>query len=253
MKTVVKQAMVALLAGSLLICLRIIPVSAQGDAPKRAEGRKILEQMITAMGGRGRISAITDSVISSELKVIRTAVTARRIVYRKRPGKMRIETRVNGMTIVMAFNGNTGWMITPRTTSVLEMPAPLLEEIERKSIEREALLNPDEFGLTVSYEGRKAIGGKDYIMINQTYRCGYVSTMYLDPNTYLPYKAVGMGLTDTLEKAEMEAVFSDYRKTQGIRVPFSIRIIQNDKESANMSILEYKYNTNLEDSLFEKP
>ena len=95
--------------------------------------------------------------------------------------------------------------------------------------------------------------GKAYLLLKQTHKDGFESTMYIDPDTYLIYKAVGTTVTQTLEKTDQETTLSDYRDVDGTKVPFSVKIRQSGMDYAEISMKEYKYNTNLEDSLFDKP
>jgi outer membrane lipoprotein-sorting protein len=233
--------------------LNLNPISAQDkQSPQIEEAKKILEKSVQAMGGRERLLSIKDTVVSSQLKIISLNITVTRTTYVK-GDKIRLETKTMGTTTVMAFNGKTGWIMTPQTISAVDLPQPLLDELKRAAMSNEAMLHPEKFGLTVTLEGRKSIEGKEYIVLVQTGKDGNTSTVYLDPDTYLTYKTVSMALTDSLQKAETEIILSDYRDVEGTKVPFSMKIVQNGKDYAAISISEYKYNTHPQDSLFEKP
>jgi hypothetical protein len=233
--------------------LHLIPVSAQDkQGPQIEDAKKILEKSILAMGGRERLLSIKDTVVSSQLKIIPLNITVTRTTYLKEP-KIRLETKAMGTTTIMAFNGKAGWIMTPQTISAVDLPQPLLAELKRAAMTNGAMLNPEKFGLTVTLEERKPIEGKEYIALVQTGKDGNSSTVYLDPDTYLTFKTVSMGLTDSLQKAETEIIMSDYRDIEGTKVPFFMKIIQSGKDYAAISITEYKYNTNPQDSLFEKP
>ena len=233
--------------------LTLIPISAQDkESPQIEDAKRILEKSVLAMGGRERLLSIKDTVVSSQLKIIPLNITVTRTTYVKE-NKIRLETKAMGTTTIMAFNGKTGWILTPQTVSAVDLPQPLLAELKRAAMTNEAMLSPEKLGLTVTLEGRKSIEGKEYIVLVQTGKDGFTSTVYLDPDTYLTYKSVSMGLTDSLQKAETEITLSDYRDVEGTKVPFSMKIIQNGKDYATISISEYRYNANPQDSLFEKP
>jgi outer membrane lipoprotein-sorting protein len=247
-KAFARGVLIALFCG-----LHLIPVSAQDkQSPQIEEAKKILEKSVQAMGGRERLLSIKDTVVSSQLKIISLNITVTRTTYVK-GDKIRLETKTMGTTTVMAFNGKTGWIMTPKTISAVDLPQPLLDELKRAAMSNEAMLYPEKFGLTVTLEGRKSIEGKEYIVLVQTGKDGNTSTVYLDPDSYLTYKTVSMALTDSLQKAETEIILSDYRDVEGTKVPFSMKIVQNGKDYAAISISEYKYNTHPQDSLFEKP
>ena len=248
-----KQAFAIGVLIAVIWALRLVPVSAQDkQSPQIEDAKTILEKSVLAMGGRERLLSIKDTVVSSQLKIISLNITVTRTTYVKE-NKIRLETKAMGATTIMAFNGKTGWIITPQTISAVDLPQPLLVELKRAAMTNESMLNPEKFGLTVTLQGRKSIEGKEYIVLVQTGKDGSTSTVYLDPDTYLTYKTVSMALNDSLQKVETEIILSDYRDVEATKVPFSMKVIQNGKDYAAISISEYKYNTNPQDSLFEKP
>jgi len=50
-----------------------------------------------------------------------------------------------------------------------------------------------------------------------------------------------------------EIFTTDYRDVDGTKVPFSTKQVQNGKEVGILSVTEYKYDSNLDDSLFARP
>lgn len=59
-------------------------------------------------------------------------------------------------------------------------------------------------------------------------------------------------MTETLDIKDQETTLSDYRDVDGTKVPFSVKIKQGGMDFADISMTEYKYDTNLEDLLFDK-
>ena len=158
-----------------------------------------------------------------------------------------------GMNIIQAYNGETGWMTDPQTGAVIDMQELVLEQFKREALGNDALLYPEKYGITFTFEGRESVEGKEYLLLKQTHKDGFESTMYIDPDTFLIHKTLGTTVTQTLEKTDQETTLSDYRDVDGTKVPFSLKIKQGGIDYADVSITEYKYNTNLEDSLFDKP
>jgi hypothetical protein len=249
-----KKSFIAAMIFGLLLGLSVIPVSAQNDqAGKIAEGKKFMEKSIAAQGGRDRMLNVGDSMISAELKLLSMGLSINRIAYIKGFSKIRLENKVMGMNTIMAYNGKNGWMTNPQTGAVTDLPEPILEELKRGVESNEVLLFPDKHGVVVTFEGRKTISAKEYVVIKQTHKDGYVSTIYLDPTTYLPYKSIALSLDETMQKVETETITSDYRDIEGMKVPFSMKILQGGVDYAAVTITEYKFHQKLADSLFEKP
>ncbi len=243
-----KKTIIALCALGLLLCLNVIPVSAQDNQAKKIEeGKAYWAKWIEARGGRERLSAVKDYKTTADAKMIAQGLNATIITYKKGPNKFRVDQKVMGMTITLAIDVDSAWMIDPASGSVVDMPKEVRNQLAFDMGEHEALLNPEQFGHTVTYEGRKSILAKEYIVLNQAAENGVTATHYIDPETFLRYK-----FTSNLPNPA-EIITSDYRDVDGIKVPFSIRQIQNGQEAAVISVTEHKFNLNLEDSLFERP
>jgi len=244
-----KRVFSSLTVIGLLLCLHVFPLSAQDDQAKKIEeGKKYWEKWIEARGGRDRLSKVREIKASSDIKAVAQNLNLSMVTYKKGANKLRLEQKVMGMTITMAINGDSAWMVDPNSGFVVDMPKEVRSQLALQMGEHEALLNPDQFGHTVTYEGRKAVDGKEYILLNQTSKEGVTATHYIDPDTFLRYK-----YTAVLSNVANETFESDYRDVDGIKVPFSGKSLQNGKENAVMTFTEYKFNCNLDDSLFERP
>jgi hypothetical protein len=241
-----KRMILALTTLGLLLCLSA--VSAQEDQSKRIEeGKKMWEKWIAARGGRDRLSSIKDIRASYDVKLPQQGLTVTMITYKKGLNKYRRDQKVMGMTIMQVINGETGWMTDQNTGSIVDMPKEIYGQLGAPANEHEALLDPEKFGHIITYEGRKSVLAKEYILLNQASKEGVVVTHYIDPNTFLRYKYAW-----TQSGVATEVFESDYRDVDGIKVPFLSRQIQNGQEVAIITATEYKFNTNMEDSLFDR-
>ncbi len=244
-----KGVLSSLTVFGLFLCLRVFAVPAQdGQAKKIEEGKKYWEKWIEARGGRERLSKVKEIKCTADVKAIAQGLNLTMVTYKKGANKLRLEQKVMGMTITMAINGDKAWMVDPASGMVVDMPREVRSQLALQMGEHEALLNPEQLGHTVTCEGRKPVDGKEYILLNQTSKEGVTAIHYIDPDTFLRYK-----YTAVLNNVANETIDSDYRDVDGIKVPFLTRSIQNGKEIAVMTVTEYKFNCNLDDSLFERP
>jgi hypothetical protein len=101
-------------------------------------------------------------------------------------------------------------------------------------------------------QGKKQIGGKDYLVLEQTYADGHKVTHYIDPKTYLTYKTVttAQGMMGAGE-VEEENFLSDYKKVNGVMIAHTTTALHDGQQVFTMSYTEVKLNTGLEDSLFK--
>jgi len=237
----------------LLIGLSLVPAAAQdSEARKIEEGKRILGKLIDAFGGRDRLSKIQDQKIACNINIIPVNISGSLTISEKK-NKLRQDIQIMGMNIVQAYNGETGWMTNPQTGAVMDMPDLVLEQFKREALGNDALLNPEKYGITFTSEGRESVEGTDYLLLKQTHKDGFETTMYIDPDTFLLYKTLGTTVTDALQETDQETMLSDYRDVDGTKVPFSVKIKQGGMDYATVSMTGYEYNTNLEDSLFDKP
>ena len=237
----------------LLVGSSLVPAVAQdGEAQKIEEGKKILGKIVDAFGGRDRLLKIQDTKVACNINIIPVNMSGSLVISEKK-NKIRQDISIMGMNIIQAYNGKTGWMVDPMTGAIVDMPDAVLEQFKREALGNDALLNPGKYGITFTFEGRESVEGKEYLLLKQTHRDGFETTMYVDPDTFLVHKTMGMTVTETLEKTDQETTLSDYRDVDGTKVPFSVKIKQGGVEYAEITMTEYTYDANLEDSLFEKP
>lgn len=253
-----KRIFVALVFFGLWIGLNSVPAAAQDNAAQESaaqkieEGKKILAKLIDVMGGRDRLLKIEDTKATCNINIIPVNMSGSLVLSEKK-NKIRQDIQIMGMNIIQAYNGETGWMTDPQTGSIVDMPEPVLNEFKREGLGNDALLEPEKHGITFTSEGRKNVEGKEYHLLKMTYKDGSESTMYIDPDTFLLYRTVGMTLNQTLQKVEQETTLFDYRDVDGTKVPFSIKIKQGGMDYLDLTVTEVKYNSNIDDSIFDKP
>ena len=233
---------------ALLIISSVTPVLAQDDQAKKVEeGKKLWAKWTEARGGRDRLLQIKDMKLTADVRLVTQGIDLTLITYKKGFNRYRQDQKVMGRTITRTINGETGWMTDAATGSIVDMPKDILGQMSAPANEYEALLNPEDYGFAITYEGRKSILAKEYILLNQRSKEGITATHYLDPDTFLRYKYIWTASNVTNEVFE-----SDFREVDGIKVPFSLRQLQNGNETAIITFKEYKFNSNIEDSLFDR-
>ena len=233
----------------IALLLLFISAASAGQDTKLQEGKHFWAKWIEARGGRARLAKITEFKSTSELKIIQRGLNLTMTTYKKGPNKFRIDQQVMGMTITQVVNGDKGWSINPQTGFATDMPDATKAQLMAAANEYETLLNPEQFGIVITFEGRESIGGKEYILLQHKRKEDTVGvTFYIDPATLLRYKYKWT----TGSNVEDEVIVSDYRDVEGIKVPFKQVHLQNGKEISITTFTDYKFNCNLDDSLFVK-
>lgn len=213
-------------------------------------GDEILNKMIEAMGGRTALEKIKDTTITGSMDLTQMGLSGTITVYQKEPNKARYDIEVMGMLISQACDGEIAWGTNPQTGMTEEMPEQNAEYMKRESLGNSAFLNPKKFGITFTFKGKENVGGKDCLVLEQAFADGFIATLYIDPDTYLTYKAKGKTLNQMGMEVEAETLLSDYKKVDGITVAHSLVSYQDGEEFMTMTISEVKFNSGLEDNLF---
>jgi TonB family protein len=219
--------------------------TATEDTPENKQElcKKIIEKIYQAYGGRERISEIKDFSSIAHNRVLPQGLDILAASYMKMPNKIRID--MDGMQ-TMVFDGKSGWATNPARGNILEMPPNVLEDFIRSSWAAQGMLNPEIMNIPPTLEGRAPIDGKDFIVIRYA-DCGEFDFVYvyIDPETFLPHL-----FTYVKPNLKIQAIHSDYREIDGLKVPFSVQMDFDGKKFIALTVIQWKFNANLSDSLF---
>ena len=233
-------------AGILLALLAGLTVSAQTPDVKG-----LSDKMIQALGGRAALAAVKDTTTSGTLEMVQMGMNGSVTMYQKEPDKMRIDIELMGMVITQAFDGQKAWMTNPQTGSTEEMPETQGQSMRRQALGNDALLNPEKYGITYVLKAKEKIGDKEYFVLEQTSKDGTKAMMYIDPGTYLIYKAKAKTQDMSGADVEGETVFEDYRKEGDIMMAHKMITYQAGAEFLRMTFTKVTYNASLDDAFFK--
>lgn len=229
-----------------LACLSLLVLTWPGLAQTEKD---ILENMIKALGGRETLAGIRDTRISGTVE-IQYGMTAPFTIFQKEPNKFRIEIEIMGMSMIQVYDGQKAMMTDPQTGEVIELQPDQAQQLEKQALGNDATLNPEKYGITYVYKGKEEIDGRTCHVLEQKFPEGDIVTIYLDGNSYLPYKNRSKGISPSGGEIETETIFGDYRKVNNTMTAFSVSIYQGGVELYAMTFSEVVYNTGLDDSLF---
>ena len=223
----------------------------QAPAKTSKEAQKLLNKYIEAQGGEKTLAGIKDTTITGTMQVSQFGMSGTVTMYQKEPNKMRIDVEIAGTAITQAFDGEVAWMTNPQTGATETLPENMTKEFKRQALGNDALLNPGKYGITYAVKGKEKIEEKEYLLLEQTTPDGHKITFYLDPSTYLPYKAKGTTLGQAGVEVMGESIFGDYKKVDGVVMAHSMTTYQDGQEYAKMTFTKVVFNSNLEDAFFK--
>jgi outer membrane lipoprotein-sorting protein len=231
------------MAAAVLVSLAALPGYGQ-------TAQDIVKKMIDAQGGRTYLESIKDTTITGTMELPSMGMTGSFTEYRKEPNKWRMDAEIMGMVMTQAYDGQKAWSTNMQTGQVEESPEPQAKEFARQAIGNGGLLTPEKFGITYTAKPKAKLEDKEYFVLEQKMADGHLTTIYIDPVTYLPYKTEGMGLGPTGADAKTESYTTDYKKVGQSMVPHSIRQVIDGTEFVKITITKIVFNTNVDDSLF---
>ena len=214
---------------------------------------ELVQKFIEAEGGYKALKAI--KTLKMEGKVItQQGMEFPWVIYIKRPLKIRMESTVQGQTMVQAFDGKTGWWIVPfmGSTEPQLMPEEQLKDIKEQADIDGPLVDYKKKGNKVEYLGKEEVEGTDAYKLKVTLKDGEIRYVYLDAEYYLPIKAVTKRKRQDTE-ITVETYMGDYKKVAGVLMPHSLESKMNGKTVSQITIEKITPNIAIDDSLFAMP
>ncbi len=140
-----------------------------------------------------------------------------------RPGKVRIDATIQGLTIVQAYDGASGWQIQPFQG---RKDPEALSADDTKTLQEEAdfegpLIDAKAKGATIENLGNIDVDGAPAWALRATLKNGDQLTYYLDPDAWLTVRIVTRQLLRGAESLT-QADFGDYEKVAGVYFPLEI-------------------------------
>ena len=211
------------------------------------------------MGGRQALEAVQS--VEVDLHIVDPGFEVDGVYCAARPGRMRIDVQSGGKRVFTeAFDGNNGWEwdgkgdAKPESAKAaaalrhgVELPGKLfgLHELEQRGDRLELL-------------GREKIADIDYYALRLTLNDGYITTLYVDPQSWLitrrrDVRPLHVDIDPTPTTIEQRS--SDFRTVRGVMFPFANSEIdlKTGKELERTKVNDVKVNPATDPSIFERP
>jgi hypothetical protein len=215
---------------------------------------EIIAKNIAAKGGLAKIKAVQTIRITGNVEF--GGMQAGFVQLHKRADKMRSEISIQGLTMIRAYDGQTGWQIVPLTGK--KDPEPMADD-DLKDAQEEAdidgpLMDYKQKGHKVELIGKEKTEGADAYHIRVTLKNGNVRDMFFDAGSFLAIKAIAK-VTRRGTEMVVESAMGDYKEVQGLMVPFSIAQHQQGGQGMEQKIIIEKVEINvpIDDAQFKMP
>lgn len=228
-----------------------------GRAPDTVD--EVVERNTKAIGGRQAIEAVHSVAI--DLHIVDPGFAVDGSYRAARPGKMRIDVKAEGKHVFTeAFDGRRGWQWKGEGTATIEEPAKATAAL-RHGVELPGHLyglhELRQRGHRIDLIGREKIKGVDFYALRLTLDDGYVTTLYVDPKSWLithrrDVRALHVDIDPT--PTTIEQRMSDFRQIAGVWFPFANTEtdLKTGKLLETTTIRSITVNPKLDEAIFEK-
>ena len=214
----------------------------------------LVRRNLEAKGGLDKIKAIKTLRMTG--KVQQGSFQADLGADTMAPNLLRQSITIQGMTAIQAYDGKTGWKISPFEG---RKDAELVGEEELRDLVEEAdfygpLADYQAHGNKVEYIGHDTVDGDDVYRLKVTLKNGDIYYYYLDPETYLE---VRMERVRFVRGAVHESVIEcgSYKLVAGVYFPFTVEASskQNPGAQSKITFDKIEANVSMDPAEFKMP
>jgi len=238
-----RHAVVVLLA---FLCLNLTGLAQTAD--------ELIAKNVQAKGGLDKIKAVK-SIRQVGKFDLGGGFRAQAQQENVRPNLLRQTFTIQGMTVVQAYDGATGWQIQPFQghKDPEMMGEDDLRDMQLESDFDNPMIDYKAKGNTVEYLGHDIVDGDDALRLKVTLKNGDIVYYYLDPDTFLEIrKEVQQFIRGSVRERVVD--FGSYKPVNGVMYPFSIAQGSKSNPGAQTLTLDkVEVNLTIPDSDFAVP
>ncbi len=240
---------------SLLVVGGLFARLTHAQETKQMTVDQLVAKNAEAKGGSEALRALQSLKLTGKMLVNEGKLEFGFASTKKRPGAVRNEYSLQGMTMVQAFDGNEGWKISPfqGRKDPEKMSADDVKSLIEDAEVDGPLINWKEKGSQVEYLGTEDVDGTQAHKMKVVRKNGDVAYVYLDPDHFLEIRILSQR-TEQGNQVEIETDLSDYEKVNGVFVPFSIESAPKGASDKQKIIIEKaEGNVPLDETPFKMP
>jgi hypothetical protein len=216
---------------------------------------ELVSKNIEAKGGVDALRALESLTLTGKMLVQQGHIQLRYVQPKKRPGEVRTEATLQGMTQVEAYDGKEGWKISPfqGRKDPERMSADDVKSLMEDAEIDGPLVDWKAKQSTVDYLVIEDVDGTLAHKLKVVRKNGDVNFVYLDPDHFLEIRILTQRIKHGAQ-VEVEADLGDYEKINGVFFPFSIETgRKGDPDKQKIVIDKAEGNVPVDDAIFRFP
>ena len=216
---------------------------------------ELVSKNVAAKGGADALRALQSVRLTGKLLVNEGQIQLAYVETKKRPGAIRDEVTLQGMTAIQAYDGTQGWKVSPFQGR--KDPEKMSAD-DTKSLMEDAdidgpLVDWKAKGSTVEYLGTEDVDGTQAHKLKVVRKNGDVTFVFLDPDAFLEIRKISQRVEQGAQ-VEVETDVGDYEKVAGVYLPFSIESgRKNDPDKQKIVIDKAEPNVSVDEAIFKFP
>jgi len=230
-----------------LVCLLSIGMAAQ-------TAEELVAKNLQAKGGIEKIKAIKAVRMTGQFESGGFKATVGQ--ESKRPEMMRQTFTVQGMTQVQAYDGSTGWQISPFGG---RRDPEMMGEDDVRDLAESAdfdgpLVGAQAKGNKIEYLGHDQVDGDDAYKLKVTLKNGDIFYYYLDPDTYIEIQVEKQQFIRGSVRESL-TILGSYKPVNGVMYPYYIESgpKNNPDQRGKITITKIEANVPIDDGDFKMP
>ena len=213
--------------------------------PEGITAQKVLDNYMTAIGGRANLEKIKDITVKST--ITSPVATIQLTQYQKGPDKFYLSLKYDENEVQRTvINGSKGKSVASNQNRTLS-PAEIQDQKVKAGFM--TLLNYDKMGIKTSLLGMERINGRAAIRVQMVMPSGKRHIHYFDSETGLKLREVEIEET-SVGNATQTVDFGDYREVNGIKYPFRSQTYISNQAIPTV-VQSVEFNKNLKDETFK--
>jgi zinc protease len=229
------------------------PQAAQ-SAQTDARAVELLQRVIEAKGGLAALKAVRTVIADSEttFQMDRGPLSSTTKTYVAYPDKFRVDATVSGAAVSQVYNSGTAWVKDP--SGVHDVPPPMRDDFAA-SVRRDTipmLIDAAEGRLGVKLLPEEGKDGRTFAVLELSGAQLPPVKLYVDPQGLIARQAFAAAGPDG-RPVDAEEVFSDYRRIDGVQVPFKADVVRSGRVILSRTLKNVALNSPLDATLFARP
>ncbi|MBU1053565.1 MAG: hypothetical protein KKC46_07015 [Proteobacteria bacterium] len=215
---------------------------------------QIIDKHIEATGGKKALEKINNSITEMKITLLQDKIEGKITFYKQRPNRFYSFTELDfsGVPIVeeMGTDGNIVWKIEPRTSGRIVAGEERANILINHAFD--ALVSWQTYFKNIQYAGMEDINGKNCYKVVMTPFQGGQRTYFFEKDTYLLIKII-VPAQIAGNRNKLESYLSDYRKINGLWIPYNLLQVIGGKEMFKLVIEDIKTNVAMPKDRFALP